>query len=154
MGPALSPTPVLSKIDPPITRHIGATPELLGSADITPEEAERLLGLAAMKEITTKRTDKTIPIRGTQALDALLLDPTAGDAVRIVQSLARISPNATTSDELAAHLGADTQAIHDALDTLSAIGVIDTGHREPARVARLSARLRQKHTGIDIIGLA
>ena len=55
-----------------------------------------------------------------------------------------------------AEQGADVAIadINDALDTLSAIGAIETTHRDETRIARLSARLRQKNSHVDLVGLA
>ena len=153
MGPALESGATLAKIDQTITRHIGATPELIGSADHTAAEAEALLALDAMRALS--QPDRTrLTVKGTRALDAFLLDPSATLAIATVQALARISPNATTCSELSAHTGRERTDIHDALDTLTAIGAIETTHREDTRIARLSARLRQKNAHVDLVALA
>jgi len=153
MGPALESGATLAKIDPTITRHIGATPELIGSADHTAVEAEALLALDAMRALPQPDRGR-LTVKGTRALDAFLLDPSATLAIATVQALARISPNATTCSELSAHTGRERTDVHDALDTLTAIGAIETTHREDTRIARLSARLRQKNAHVDLVALA
>ena len=154
MGPALVAGATLSKIDPTITQHTGATPELIGSADLTTNEADRLLDLQSMRAIETDSRTSRLTVRGTRALDAFLLDPAASLAISTVQALAKISPNATTCRELCQHTGRAIADINDALDTLSAIGAIETTHRDETRIARLSARLRQKNSHVDLVGLA
>lgn len=153
MGPALQGSATLAKIDPTITLHTGATPTLVGSADLSPEEAQTLLALDAMKSLTQPEKSR-LTLKGTRALDAFLLDPSAPLAVKMVQALAKISPNATTCADLSTHTGKARAEIHDALDTLSAIGAIETTHRDSDRIARLSARLRQKNASVDLVALA
>lgn len=75
-GPALAPEPVLARIDPTITEHLGATPLLHGAADIDGAEAARLLDLDGLRETTPVRGD-ALKLRGTRALDAFLLDEAA-----------------------------------------------------------------------------
>ena len=153
MGPALEAAATLAKIDPTITEHVGATPELVGSADHTAEEAQSLLALEAMRALPQPEKAR-LTLKGTRALDAFLLDPSAALAITTVQALARISPNATTCRELSSHTGQDQAEIHIALDTLTAIGAIETTHRNETRIARLSARLRQKNAHVDLVALA
>ncbi|MFW2448758.1 helicase HerA domain-containing protein [Qipengyuania profunda] len=153
MGPALEASATLAKIDPTITRHTGATPQLVGSADHSAEEAESLLALDAMRTLAQPEKSR-LTLKGTRALDAFLLDPAATLAITTVQALAKISPNATTCTDLSAHTGREREDIHDALDTLSAIGAIETTHRDDTRIARLSARLRQKNANVDLVALA
>ena len=129
--PALCRRPTLVRVMPAVTRHAGATPDLVASADVSPDEARNLLGL-----------------------DAFLLEPHAADAARVVAALRAISPNATTAADLSRHLGADTDAVHGALDLLAAAGVVDTMPRGEARIARLSARLRLRASAANVVGLA
>jgi len=112
LGPALVATATLAKIDPTITRHVGATPELVGCADHSAEEARRLLDLECMEAIAAEPKAKSIALRGTRALDSFLLDPTAGLAVTTLQALARISPNATTCAEICEHTGQEAACVH------------------------------------------
>jgi len=153
MGPALSALPLLAKIDPTITEHLGATPELLESSGISGEQAEQLLALETLAETAPTR-DAALVARGGRALDAFLLDPAAPTAARIVDALRRIAPNATTADDLAAHLAVDRGAVDDALDVLSAIAAVDTMPRGEGRIARLAARLRQRASDIPVVALA
>ena len=154
VGPALVQGATFSKIDPTITTHTGATPELVGSAELTSEEAGKLLDLDSMKAIEADQRGSRLTLKGTRALDAFLLDPAAALAVATVQALAKISPNATTCKELCQHTQRSIDEVNDALDTLSAIGAIETTHRDETRIARLSARLRQKNSHVDLVALA
>jgi hypothetical protein len=154
MGPALSGCPVLAKIDPTITKHYGATPELTPAADLDDGEAEKLLDLDGMKDMTGGKAAKAVTLRGTQALDSFLLNPAAGDAVAIVQALAKIAPNATTGADIAAHIGRDEEDLQDAFDALTSIAAVETTFRGDNRIARLGARLRKKNTNIDVVGIA
>ncbi|MFD2429575.1 hypothetical protein ACFSUK_18495 [Sphingobium scionense] len=58
-GPALSATPVLAKIDPTITPHIGRTPDLVAAADLGPDESRTLLDLENLREVAPVRTTHT-----------------------------------------------------------------------------------------------
>jgi hypothetical protein len=83
-----------------------------------------------------------------------VLDPAAPDAVRIVAALAKISPNATTTGELATALQRGQAEIDLAIDLLAAAGIVDTIPRAEARIARLGARLRLKLSEAHVVGLA
>lgn len=153
-GPALCRLPTLVRIAPTVTRHMGATPELVASADVTPEQARALLDLDALREIN-RGGAPALPARaGLRALDAFLLERHAADAARVVAALRAISPNATTAAELCRHLGAEPDAVHGALDLLAGAGAVDTMPRGDARIARLSARLRLRAADANVVGLA
>ncbi len=153
-GPALCRLPTLVRIAPTVTRHVGATPELVASADVTPEQARALLDLDALREIN-RGGAPALPARaGLRALDAFLLERHAADAARVIAALRAISPNATTAAELCRHLGAEPDAVHGALDLLAGAGAVDTMPRGDARIARLSARLRLRAADTNVVGLA
>jgi uncharacterized protein len=154
MGPALAPLPLLAKIDPTITEHLGATPELKGAADVDGDEAARLLDLAALKEVQSGARDSSLTMKGLRALDAFLLEPAAPTATAIVGVLRRIAPNATTAADLASHLGAERDAVDAGLDILAALSAVDTMPRGDDRIARLHARLRAKISDVAVVGLA
>ena len=154
MGPALSPLPLLAKVDPTITEHLGATPALRGAADIEAAEAERLLDLAALREVPGGGRDASLTLKGLRALDAFLLEPAAPTATAIIGALKRIAPNATTAADLAAHLGAEREAVDAGLDILAALAAVDTMPRGADRIARLHARLRAKISDVAVVGLA
>lgn len=154
MGPALSRSAVLAKIDPTITEHLGATPELKAASAIHGEEAERLLDLAALREVQQRPRDGALAIRGTRALDAFLLEPIAPTAASIIGVLKTISPNATTAEQLAGHLGVEREKVDHALDVLAALSAVDTMPRDEGRIARLHARLRAKITDLPVVALA
>lgn len=153
MGPALSPTAVLVKVDPTITEHLGATPELRGASEVDMEEAGRLLNLDALKEVGGRRNDALV-MKGGRVLDAFLLDPAAPAAARIIDALRAIAPNATTAQDLARHLALDAEVIDAALDLLAGIAAVDTMPRGDARIARLAARLRLKSGAAPVVALA
>ena len=153
-GPALCRRPTLVRVTPAVTRHAGATPDLVASADVTPDEARGLLGLDALREVG-RASQPAVPARaGLRALDGFLLEPHAADAARVVAALRAISPNATTAADLLRHLGTDMDAVHGALDLLAAAGAVDTMPRGEARIARLSARLRLRSSDTKVVGLA
>ncbi len=154
MGPALAPVPVLAHIDPTITEHFGATPALSAAADVSDDEAARLLDLASLGETRASGRDPALAMKGRQALDAFLLDPAAPTAAAIVASLKSITPNATTATDLARHLGRERNAVDAALDILSALAAVDTMPRGEDRIARLHARLRARLGDIAVVGLA
>ena len=154
LGPALCPLPMLVKVAPTVTQHTGATPALVGSADVTPEQARQLLDLDQLRELASPGGSHVLPQRGARALDCFLLDQDAPVAVRIIAALRAISPNATTAAELEKHLGTELEAIHGGLNLLSAAGAIDTMPRGNARIARLSARLRLRASETSVVGLA
>ncbi|HEV2673323.1 MAG TPA: hypothetical protein VGV37_02205, partial [Aliidongia sp.] len=83
-----------------------------------------------------------------------LLDPAAPVAARLIAALGPISPNATTADELARHLGSGIEEIHAGLDLLAITKLVDTIPRGDNRIARLSPRLRTKLSGSSVVGLA
>ena len=151
-GPALAATPVLAKIDPTITPHIGRTPDLVAAADLDPDESRSLLDLDALREVTPARA-KSMVMRGQRALDAFLIDPAAPAAARIIGALGHIAPNATTADDLARHLALPANDIDAGLDLLAAIGASDTMPRGNTRIARLSARLRLRVVDTPVVGL-
>ncbi|MFZ2995192.1 ATP-binding protein [Sphingobium sp.] len=151
-GPALAATPVLAKIDPTITPHIGRTPDLVAAADLDPDESSSLLDLDALREVAPARA-KTMVMRGQRALDAFLIDPAAPAAARIIGALGQIAPNATTADDLARHLALPANDIDAGLDLLAAIGASDTMPRGNTRIARLSARLRLRVVDTPVVGL-
>ena len=154
LGPALCRLPTLVKIAPSVTRHVGATPELVSSADVTPEQARALLSLDDLREIREPGRHSMTRHQGLRALDGFLLEEHAPIATRIVAALRAISPNATTATDLERHLGVELEAIHAGLDLLSAVAAIDTLPRGEGRIARLSARLRVRASHTDVVGLA
>ena len=147
-----SATPVLAKIDPTITPHIGRTPDLVAAADLGPDESRTLLDLENLREVAPARTSHAA-MRGQRALDAFLLDPAAPAAARIVGALGNMAPNATTADDLARHLALPANDVDAGLDLLAAIGASDTMPRGDTRIARLSARLRLRVVDTPVVGL-
>jgi hypothetical protein len=154
MGPAMSPLPVLAHVEATITEHLGATPKLTAAAAIDGDEAEKLLDLSALREVSNGGRDTSLTLKGTRALDAFLLDPSAPHAASIIGALKRIAPNATTANDLAGHLGCSREAVDNALDMLAAIAAVDTMPRGEDRIARLHARLRAKISDIPVVALA
>lgn len=155
MGPALGRFPTIVHIRPTQTHHVGGTPDLLGAATTSPDAAAALLDLAQLRGSDSPSTRMPASHgKGTHLLDNFLLEPEAATATRIVAALAPISPNATTADELAKHLGATLQEVDSGLDLLARIGVVDTVPGGQARIARLAARLRTKLSETQIVGLA
>ena len=57
MGPAMSPLPVLARMEETITQHLGATPKLTAAAAIDGVEAEKLLDLSALREVSNGSRD-------------------------------------------------------------------------------------------------
>ncbi len=154
MGPAIAPLPVLAHIDETVTVHLGVTPKLTAAAAVDASEAETLLDLAALREVSGASRSTVLTMKGTRALDAFLLDPAAPEAAAIVGALKRIAPNATTASDLTAHLGYARETVDQALDVLSALAAIDTMPRGNDRIARLHARLRAKISDIPVVALA
>ena len=152
-GPALSRTPLLAKIDPTITEHLGATPALHAASDIVGDEAERLLDLSGLREAPAAR-DGALAMKGTRTLDAFLLDEAAPVAAAICGALKRITPNATTAAELTRHLAMPRETVDQALDILAAINAVDTMPRGDDRMARLHARLRARVSDVSVVALA
>lgn len=153
-GPALTRVPLLAHIDESITKHMGEAPELVSSADCNQAEARILLeldGLEAMEAGHGRIATSGRPSR--RALEEFLLDPRAAVAAAVVQALAKISPNATTSEQLAGHVGSEKPAVDAALDLLGNIGAIDTMPRGETRIARLSGRMRLRAVPANVVGL-
>lgn len=153
-GPALCDVPELIKIDPSITRHLGCTPDLIESAAHGADRARELLDLDSLRSCAATSRDVHLVTKGRGAIDAFLLDPNAATAARTVAALRKISPSATTSGDLALHLGAPVSEVDDALDILSAMAAVETMPRGPGRIARLHARLRQRLTDIKVVALS
>jgi hypothetical protein len=153
-GPALSRRPILGKIGATVTRHLGATPDLVGPSDTTSEEASELLALEALRETPQQSRRELARGPGRHQLDAFLMDPAAAAAVRIVEALRKIAPNATTAADLAGHLGVEAADIDAGLDLLAILGAVDTMPRGDGRIARLSARLRLRASDCPVVGLA
>ena len=154
LGPALCPLPMLVRIAPTVTRHVGATPDLVASSDVSLDEARTLLDLDALREMARPTSAPIAGRAGVRALDGFLLDQHAATASRVVAALRAITPNATTASDLSRHLGLEPGAIHDALDLLASAGAVDTMPRGDARIARLSARLRLRASDTTVVGLA
>jgi len=153
-GPALCRRPALVHVAQAITEHLGATPGLIGSSDMGADEARALLDLGALKDLGGRRRG-TAPMRGgAKLLDAFLLEAAAPAAVRIVDALRKIAPNATTAEDLARHLGLDGAEIDAGLDLVGQIGAVDTMPRGGQRLARLSARMRLRVVDAPVVGLA
>lgn len=153
-GPALSPLPILAHIGETATTHSGATPELMSSAYLGPDESKRLLDLDALQETGATEKPAAHQRGGARALETFLLEPAAAPAVRIIEALAKISPNATSADQLTTHLGLDQGMIDAGLDLLSAIGAADTMPRGATRICRLTAKMRLRVLPTDVVGLA
>jgi uncharacterized protein len=151
-GPALCREPMLAKIDATITAHIGATPDLVGASDTDAEQSRTLLDLDSLRE--AQPLAGGVMLKGVRALDNFLMEPAAATAVRIVEALRRIAPNATTAEELSRHLGTDADAIDAGLDLLAAMGAADTMPKGGTRIARLAARLRLRAIETPVVGLA
>lgn len=155
MGPALCSRAVLVNIAESVTPHLGATPALLGPADVGAAQATDLLDLAALRDAGPNPRASLAGGRGGRVLDSFLLDPAAAAAVRILEVLRRIAPNATSAAELAGHLGLADEAVNDALDLLAAVAAVDSLPRgDGARIARLSSRLRLKVVDTPVVGLS
>lgn len=155
MGPALAPLPVLTHIAETITRHVGATPELMPSADYGKDEARGLLELDGLEAMAGSASRRSLPGRPSgRALEEFLLQPGAAAAAAIVPALAKISPNATTADQLAGHLALEKSDVDAGLDLLGAMGVVDTMPRGEARIARLSSKMRLRLAPADVVGLS
>lgn len=155
MGPALCSRAVLGQISGSITPHLGATPALLGPADLTADQTIDALDLAALRDTGANPRAGLSAGRGGRVLDVFLLDPAAAPAVRILDVLRRIAPNATSASELAGHLGLTGDEVDDALDLLAAVSATDSLPRsDGARIARLSARLRLKAVDTPVVGLS
>ena len=154
LGPALCALPTMVRIAPTVTRHVGATPDLVASADVSLDEARSLLDLDALREMARPTSAPIAGRAGVRALDGFLLDQHAATASRVVAALRAITPNATTASDLSRHLGLETGAVHDALDLLASAGAVDTMPRGDARIARLSARLRLRTSDTTVVGLA
>jgi hypothetical protein len=153
-GPALCPTPVLLRVAPTVTRHVGATPDLMEPAGMTVAEARDLLSLEGLRELHHPAGGPHAVLRGVRALDGFLLADAAADASRIAAALRAISPNAATADDLGRHLGIPIEAIHAAIDLLASVGAADTMPRGESRIIRLSARLRLRASDATVVGLA
>jgi len=155
LGPAVSPVPVLAHVSETITRHIGVTPELIPSACYGKEEARGLLELDGLEAMAPAQSQRRGPGRPSgRALEDFLLHPGAAAAAAIVPALAKISPNATTADQLAAHLARDKADVDTGLDLLGSIGAVDTMPRGESRIARLSSRMRLRLAPADVVGLS
>ena len=154
LGPALCPRPLLVRVAPTVTTHTGATPDLVASADLTPDQARSLLDLDGLRETGRAQAPSLTSRGGTRPLDTFLLNQHAAAAARVVAALRVISPNSATASDLARHLGLEPEATHGALDLLAAAGAVDTMPRGDARIARLSARLRLRGADSTVVGLA
>lgn len=155
MGPALCSRAALVNVTESVTPHLGATPALLGPADVDADRATDLLDLAALRAAGPHPRASLAAGRGGRVLDTFLLDPAAAAAVRILEVLRRIAPNATSAAELAGHLGLSDEAVNDALDLLAAVAAVDSLPRgDGARIARLSSRLRLKVVDTPVVGLS
>ncbi|MFT4055135.1 MAG: DUF87 domain-containing protein [Novosphingobium sp.] len=152
-GPALAAMPVLAKIDPTITPHIGRTPDLVAAADLDPDQSRSLLDLEALRNVGPGK-GPPVAMRGLRALDTFLLDPAAPAATQIVRALRHIAPNATTVADLAGHFALAAGEVDAGLDLLAAIGACDTMPRGDTRIARLSGRLRLRIVDTPVVGLA
>lgn len=152
-GPALGPVPFLAHVGETITHHTGCTPELVGSAFADVEETRRLLDLDALQEAGSAEKAHGPQRGGGRALEQFLLEPGAAPAARIIEALVKISPNATSADQLVKHLGLEQPAIDAGLDLLSAIGAADTMPRGETRICRLSAKMRLRVIPTDVVAL-
>jgi hypothetical protein len=153
-GPALSRSPLLTVIAPTSTPHLGATPDLIGPSDSSPDQVRQMLDLEGLRETGGGSRPAMAGLRGGRALDSFLLDPFAVAAVRIIGALRQIAPNATTSTDLARHLALEANDIDGALDLLGAIAAVDTMPRGEGRIARLAAKLRLRNADAPVVGLA
>lgn len=153
-GPALSRTPLLCKVGETATKHLGATPDLVGPSDASADEAAGYLDLGALQETGTP-TKGRLDGRGGggRMLDSFLMDPAAAAAARIIGALRPIAPNATTAADLVRHLGLTADEVDDALDLLSNLGAVDTMPKGGGRIARLSPRLRLRAVDAPVVGL-
>ena len=152
-GPALCHRPTLVRVSPSVTTHVGATPALMASADLSVGQAHGLLELDRLQDLGIKH-DPAPMGKGIRAIDNFLLHSNAGPATQIVVALRTISPNASTATDLARHVGVGIETVNDALDLLGAIGAVDTMPRGETRIARLSTRLRLRTADVPVVGLA
>jgi hypothetical protein len=151
-GPALSRVPVKARIGATVTMPAGAAPQIQAPADISPEQARALLALDALQE--TGAVPRNLTGRGAaRAIDGFLLDPAAGAAIRIIEALRPIAPNATTSAELARALSLNLEQVDQGLDLLLQAGAVDAMPRGDGRIARLAARLRLRSVDANVVSL-
>lgn len=153
-GPAIATHPTLTKIHPTITRHLGATPDLMEPSGIDASAVTAALDLAGLRETATPDRDSSLVMRGRRALDAFLMDPHAAAAARIIESLRQISPSATTASDLTRHIGLDREMIDGALDVLATLQAVETMPRDHDRIARLHSRLRQRLSDVKMVALS
>lgn len=156
-GPAISRTPRFIKICSTITEHAGATPELRPSAGLAPSDARKLLEVdealndsAVLEKASAGAATAQV---GRGALDTFLLEPAAGLAVRVVEALIPIMPNATTVSGLGRRLNAETPEINEAVEILIRVGAIEVMPRGEERLARVSKRLRLRATPVQVVEL-
>lgn len=154
LGPALSRSAVLARISETATVHLGATPELVGPSDEGAGRAAELLDLEGLRDAAGPAKARQASPGNSRGLDAFLMEPAAPAAARIIGALRPIAPNATTADNLAAHLALSGEEVNAGLDLLSILGAVDTMPRGHSRVARLSARLRLRVIDVPVVGLA
>lgn len=154
-GPALSPTPLMAHIADSVTHHTGATPELVGSSFTDAVETRRLLDLDALQDTGAAEKQSHGPTRGGgRALETFLLEPASATGARIVEALVKITPNATSADQLAKHLGVEQLAIDAALDLLLAVGAVDAMPRGETRICRLSGKMRLRVIPTEVVALS
>jgi hypothetical protein len=151
-GPALTRRATRITVSETITEHLGATPQLMASASMTAAEARAALEIDRLPQVA--HAPEIRQGRGTSLLDAFLLHSEAPVAALIIEALRKISPNATTAEDLVNHLGRSAESIHSALDVLNQIGAIDTMPKNASRIARLSARLRVLAVEPPVVGLS
>ena len=152
IGPAFAREAVAVDVAIASTPHVGATPTPMPGARMSDADARDRLDLDRLpaSAVSDHRPDR----RGKLALSLFLLNDLAPVAGTIVQTLKRISPNATTTTEIAAKLAIEPGIIDQAIDLLIGERLIDALPRDDCRVVRLAAALRTLIADTPIVGLS
>lgn len=145
VGPGFSRGPVVLRVGPVETRHVGAAPVLGKPAPVDKTRAAKLLDLDALIEASaaeaeTRENPNTSP--GFKAVRAFIREPSFVNASAAWGALVPLWPDGTTVDDLAKHLKLTKPDTAAALALLDHYGAVEFSDEKGKRAVRLSRDMK------------
>jgi DNA helicase HerA-like ATPase len=139
VGPAFTTSPVVAKIGPVTSRHIGATPTIAAPVATTDEAARGVIDLEGlMRESAEGHSDDPRLVTGQRAVRAFVRDPGFVAASAVYRALKQLLPNGAMVGDLSAHLGFDSGDVATAVALLESHGIVELEQMNGVTAARIA----------------
>ena len=142
-GPAFSRSPAVIRVGPVETEHVGGAPKIEAPAQISPEDAARLLGLDELRIGSGADMcvhEANAPASGRCAVRQFVRDPSFAAAAAIWEALTPLAPDGATVGALAGHLERSCADVTGGLTLLDGIGMLEFMGEGPDRAVRIAPK--------------